>query len=227
MKPKLPVFFLFSILTISAIGFLLLKNPENEKKFAPSIKKPNNFSWINERPAENNVQRKPSGEMSPETCSSKESNTASLREQLPDLNTGTLRRYRFLRRGRLIKEKFIENTNGDIFKHIRIFKTDFKYPLIRVEETIHWGRDDRTPVTTSAMVATHVLAKLKPGVTTRELENALDPIGARVAKQLKLSKVLLIEFEGDPIESFEMVLNSLKKRSDIVDVQPDYILSKN
>ena len=87
---------------------------------------------------------------------------------------------------------------GGTIRRVRVLKTDFKYPLIRVEEALErdeaTGREEATVL--SEMVADHVLVRLKPGVT----EEDLAAMNARHGTTSVLKLAHLAELHGANIE---------------------------
>lgn len=113
-------------------------------------------------------------------------------------------------------------------EHIRIVETDFQHPLIRFEERV--DRDPRTGrdrVTSSkAMVADHVLVKLRDGQTAMEVVDRATREGLRVRRTIDLGRLVLLEFPLTRDDPLPATLARLHAASDWVETaEPDYLVA--
>lgn len=120
-----------------------------------------------------------------------------------------------------------KTTGGAKQTRVRLVKVDFKYPLIRVEETttssIAQGKPE--PITeTTAMVGDHVMVSLMDGVAPQDLEAAIAPEGFAVRRVLSPTTAL-VSFEiTEGRDDLRYAEERLRDFSDIVAVvEPDYV----
>lgn len=107
----------------------------------------------------------------------------------------------------------------------RLVRTDFKYPLVRVEDRLQLPKEGGEPrlMHQSAMVADHVLVKLNPGFTKTDLLTVIQPMGGRVRKELPASKVYLIELPDVSIDAVSLALQKLRAPA-LSSAEPDYLV---
>ena len=70
-------------------------------------------------------------------------------------------------------------TDPEQVTRVRLLRTDFKYPLVRVEETLQLSPGGAAPTLVSqvSMVADHLVVKLAAGADRAALEQALAALG--------------------------------------------------
>lgn len=107
----------------------------------------------------------------------------------------------------------------------RLVRTDFKYPLVRVEDRLQLPKEGGEPrlMHQSAMVADHVLVKLNQGFTKTNLLTVIQPMGGRVRKELPASKVYLIELPDVSIDAVSLALQKLRAPA-LSSAEPDYLV---
>lgn len=100
-----------------------------------------------------------------------------------------------------------------------------KYPLVRVEE--RWTINTQGPVRTrqSAMIADHVLVKLRPQQRIEVLLKRFDHLHPAVRKHLPSSNVWVISFEDADLDTVPRAVQEMRRAVDIVAVvEPDFAL---
>ena len=110
-------------------------------------------------------------------------------------------------------------------ERVGIFKTGMKYPFVRVIEVVKTDSAGETPIRRSAMVADHILVRVKDPSHLAELEKLASETGARVTKKLPLSGIYFVEFNPSPAGKYKEVEEKLRAREDIFEVNSDYIVS--
>lgn len=97
----------------------------------------------------------------------------------------------------------------------KILKTDFKYPLIRVVDTV--VKNPMTGAETikghSEVVADQMIVKLLPGQTIDDLQRLNSAYGANIVKPLGDSGAYLVGFHADDANSLDKKLDQFNKAS--------------
>ncbi len=116
----------------------------------------------------------------------------------------------------------------DYRRRVRLMRTDFKYPLIRLEETLYLDPKSGAEVLVeqTAMVADHVLVKLASGVDVQTLATLVTAKGGTIRSVKPAAKVYLItisaplDFDGLPA-----AIDILKAASGVITIaEPDFIV---
>lgn len=102
-----------------------------------------------------------------------------------------------------------ERITGDpndpaLLSRIRLVRTDdAKYPLVRVEDklAVDPGTGERKIVQQRAMIADHIVVKLKPGASEADLVPLMQPLGAKIREQFPESELYLIAFPHPGIDT--------------------------
>ena len=103
-----------------------------------------------------------------------------------------------------------------------------KYPLLRLEE--RWTINAQGPVRTrqSAMVADHVLVKLRPQQRIEVLLERFNHLDPAVRKHLPSSNVWVISFEDADLDTVPRAVQEMRRAGDLVAVvEPDYVSASN
>lgn len=120
------------------------------------------------------------------------------------------------------------NQYGEFIRK-RVLKTQFKYPLVLVEEKITFDPDNGQEVvlTQNAMVADHVLVKLNSGFGRASLEEVAARIGVYIRQALPSSGIYLLGFDGTDVHALNRMVQILHREGVIGIVEPDYIVHAN
>lgn len=113
-------------------------------------------------------------------------------------------------------------------KRETLFRTKFKYPLIRVEETIiknpSTGAEEIT--NRKSMVADHLIIKLKDGVGEDALQSLNSKYNAKILKKSLAPNTYIVQFQSvEPDTLPEMMKKYQAEVSTISYAEPDYIES--
>jgi len=103
-----------------------------------------------------------------------------------------------------------------------------KYPLLRVEE--RWTINAQGPVRTrqSAMVADHVLVKLRAQQRIGVMQERFKHLDPAVRKHLPSSNVWVIGFEDAGLDTVPRAVQEMRRAGDLVAVvEPDYVSASN
>ncbi len=117
--------------------------------------------------------------------------------------------------------------DGKILR-VRIVKTDFKYPLLRIENVI--AKDPQTGAETltaqTAMVADHVLVKSKPGVEAADFQALLARAGATLRRRIPNSDLFIVEFPAPGPNTVPDAVKALGAEAKFIQyAEPDYIVA--
>lgn len=120
-----------------------------------------------------------------------------------------------------------KSADGKILR-VRVVKTDFKYPLLRVEDVItkdpQTGAESLTKQT--VMVADHVLVKTKPGVEAGDFQAMLARAGATLLRKIPNSDLCLVQFPAPRTNTVPDAVKVLGAEANFVlYAEPDYIVS--
>jgi hypothetical protein len=127
----------------------------------------------------------------------------------------------------LLESKILPGGKSEAFSRVRLYKTAFKYPYILVQEQV--AIDGRSGIEVvenrKAMVANHLVVKLKPGKNEQELKRISDRVGASVQRKLKAPDTYLIELSASTIDAVTKAMDELTKEVDVVSAaDPDFLI---
>ena len=102
--------------------------------------------------------------------------------------------------------------------------TRFKYPLLRVVEQWQQGKQGAVRVRQEAMVADHVVVKLRTGARIETLLQRFPLLFAQVRRRLPASNLWLLSFKEPDLDTVPRALLELRKATDLIQtVQADFI----
>jgi subtilisin family serine protease len=102
-----------------------------------------------------------------------------------------------------------------------------KYPLVLVEETIRRNKTNgrERSLNASAMVADHIVIKLRPGITAADLQDLNETYGATIRRKLSADRTFLISFQEPDIDTLAAAMTDYRDQSEIVQyAEPDYLV---
>jgi alpha-tubulin suppressor-like RCC1 family protein/subtilisin family serine protease len=113
------------------------------------------------------------------------------------------------------------------FERVKVLKTDFKYPLIRVIEVVR-----KNPSTGSEevfardeMVADHLVVRLTPGLSEKALTQLNQKLGATTLKKMLAPDTFLVTFPGENPDALpEKIVEYNEQVSQVAYAEPDYIV---
>ncbi|YCM43042.1 S8 family serine peptidase [Verrucomicrobiaceae bacterium 227] len=111
-------------------------------------------------------------------------------------------------------------------KRVRIVKSGFKYPHLRLEETVLTDADGSEKISLiRAAVADHLMVKLKPEVEVGGLEERFSALGFRLLK-MPASDLVLVQFDLSlKKEELNLAMINLEAEEDLVAyAEPDYLV---
>lgn len=102
--------------------------------------------------------------------------------------------------------------------------TRFKYPLLRVVEQWQPGKRGPVRVRQQAMVADHVVVKLRSGARIETLVQRFPLLAPQVRRRLPASGLWLLSFREPDLDTVPRAIAELRKATDLVQaVQADFI----
>ena len=110
---------------------------------------------------------------------------------------------------------------------VRLLKTDFRYPLLRVEEDLTAPKAGGEPEITKqkAMVADHLLVKAAEGVDKTRLSESVKALGGSVMNQIPGSDVYLLSIPAKDGQSLPRAVEAINLLKGIVAyAEPDFIV---
>lgn len=112
------------------------------------------------------------------------------------------------------------------FKRIRVLKTGFKYPLLRIEDDLqkNFSSGSESLVKRHSMVADHVIVKLEARYTQEDLQRFVSGQGFEIRKAAPEAGIFLVSFEWREPAAMEKALQTIKKSKIAGVAEPDYIL---
>ena len=130
--------------------------------------------------------------------------------------------------GQVVSKKEIAlDDNDNLRKRITVLETDFKYPYVRVEETLTKGNieQDEVILTRKVMVADHILVKLKAGVDEEQLQQINQRHQAEIIKELGSAQIYVVKFNHHAVETVsDAVVTYGLEESLIAYAEPDYLV---
>ncbi|MBN1672278.1 MAG: S8 family serine peptidase [Kiritimatiellae bacterium] len=112
-------------------------------------------------------------------------------------------------------------------RRTRLLKTHFKYPLLRVDETlaVDAATGPERVVARTAVVADHILVKLRPGMTEDDLGVLNAKYRARIRKKMYAPGMYLVELRGANLDSVERAVREYSQEPLVVKhAERDYIV---
>ncbi len=114
-----------------------------------------------------------------------------------------------------------------VFIREKIVKRRGKYPYVRIEETIlsDIATGSERVVRRVAMVADHVIVKLRPGRQERDLESAIARLNYSIRRKMRVPGLYLVATGFPRAGALTEAMDALAGSSDVIDyVEPDYIV---
>ncbi len=131
--------------------------------------------------------------------------------------------------GRVVARTDTPRDRSGRFRRVTILKQDGKYPLARIEEDVRTdarAKKERTQRRT-AMVADHVIVRLKPGADRKQLDAAAAQMRTRVRRSLRIPGAFLVEAAGLSPEGLPDAVSYWRSRPFVEYAEPDYIVEAN
>jgi len=115
------------------------------------------------------------------------------------------------------------DTQGQ-YQRVMLLRTDFQYPLIRVEERIYRDSAGRERlVGGSVMVANHLLVSVKPGNTVTDLQAVVARLGGRIIETVQQPEFWVVELPDQGIDAVPQAMEQYRQEAVVGQIRPDYI----
>lgn len=103
----------------------------------------------------------------------------------------------------------------------------YKQPMLRVVEQWQQGPSGAMRVRQSAMVADHVLVRLKPQVRVEQVLERFKPLHPELRRRLRASNVWVISFEAPSLDTIPKALEWMRREHSLIEqVEPDCLPSQ-
>jgi hypothetical protein len=100
----------------------------------------------------------------------------------------------------------------------------YKQPMLRVVEQWQQGASGALRVRQSAMVADHVLVRLKPQVRVERVLERFKSLHPELRRRLRASNIWIISFEAPSLDTVPKALEWMRRERSLIEaVEPDYI----
>ncbi|MDD5260331.1 MAG: S8 family serine peptidase [Methylacidiphilales bacterium] len=126
---------------------------------------------------------------------------------------------------RLAYRDDLPNAAGE-FRRVSLYRTDMKYPLVRVEETrIQEPNGNSVLLAQDAAVADHVVVELQPGATVADVSQIAAQNGATVLKPMHTPGFYLLQLPNPNLDSLPLAIQTFGKSAKVLKyVEADSIL---
>jgi subtilisin family serine protease len=127
----------------------------------------------------------------------------------------------------LLSDEFASPAAASLRHRVRIVRTDFKYPLLRIEELSQTDPVSGTErlLAQTAMVADHLVAKPAPGVDDATFRAAVASAGGSIRSRKPASGVYLVAFPPDALDALPAAIADLQSIPGLLRIaEPDYIV---
>ncbi len=125
-----------------------------------------------------------------------------------------------------LSSKKEEQNSSVSFRRARLVKSRGKYPLIRVEDTFvkapKSGASDLCHQI--AMVADHVLVRIREGVSRDEFESAMQRLGLNIRMDLHVPRTFLVSSAPVTVDTVLQLVESLSAVACVEISEPDYMV---
>jgi len=122
-----------------------------------------------------------------------------------------------------------KHPDGSLQRFRVVEKPGAKYPLLRVDE--RFQLDDRTGaarfIARNVMVADHIMVKRAPGVTRKEVEQAVVTQGGTLLRWIGSGKVALVSFHGEAevtVDTVHHAILAAERLQAVALAEPDYVV---
>jgi hypothetical protein len=125
----------------------------------------------------------------------------------------------------IYKSETLPDAQGQ-FQRVQVFETDFKYPLIRIEETI---RKDATTgaeqiIQSKSMVADHFLVKVKKGTSEESFHQWNQKHGVTIRKKMLAPDTYILSIPKNQVEAFPSIVALYAAEKKLIEfAEPDYL----
>ncbi|MEI6536411.1 MAG: hypothetical protein WCN98_13780, partial [Verrucomicrobiaceae bacterium] len=130
-----------------------------------------------------------------------------------------------LARGHVVEKRDSAPDGKGRSRRATIFRTDFKYPFLRLEQEIVNDPSGGEIVTAQlVMVADHLLVKLQEGFTETELSIHIASMGAKILRHLPNSPFYTVVLNRATVAEFDKALSALEVApGPLAYAEPDFI----
>jgi subtilisin family serine protease len=133
--------------------------------------------------------------------------------------SGPLAEERLLARARTRATREVPTARPDTITRLRLIEAEFKYPLLRVEETVRAG----AVVARTEAVADHVIVKVRPEAEPT-LADAVAAVGGTIRQKLYSPRTYLVAFAPADLDTVPRGIAALQQVPGVEYAEADYIV---
>jgi hypothetical protein len=127
--------------------------------------------------------------------------------------------------GTILDERITPTDTPGVYKRLRLMKTDFHYPVLRIEEMVrHPGEPNEAVLSSTEMVGDHLLVKLNDGVNEATLEEIIDQFNGAITRKHGLPGLYRISIPAETVDDLPQIAATLNNSTEIEYAEPDYIV---
>ena len=128
--------------------------------------------------------------------------------------------------GTIIEKRDSPASNDGTFRRATVYRTTFKYPFVRVEQTLRrTSHGEEAVVAQLVMVADHLLIKVPSSANDSALKQHLNALGATVRRQLRGTSVYVVALRSPALSDYDATLAALERSPSLVTIaEPDFIV---
>jgi hypothetical protein len=128
------------------------------------------------------------------------------------------------RNAEVLESRETEADSEGHFTRERVLRTDFRYPLLRVEDLmVHdpAGWDRR--IGGSVVIANHIVVSIKSDHTLADLQAAVASHGGTITETIPQPASYVIEIPNHDLDAVQEAIDQYKQEAAVDDAQPDYM----
>ncbi len=127
----------------------------------------------------------------------------------------------------LASQEIADPARPGLIRRIRIVKSNFKYPLWRVDEVVRQfpsGQPDAV-ISRNIMIADHAMIRLTDVADMKKLQTLIDSLGLTIRKNMKMPGCYLVSIADVSTDALPRLLAMLNENKDLIRyAEPDYIV---
>jgi large repetitive protein len=110
-------------------------------------------------------------------------------------------------------------------ERVKLLETSFKYPLIRVVESVKSDPSGQEVVAQQVeMVADHIIVKVHPRVKKEAFTQLAQRLKGSIRKTLSVPNTYLVSFQAKDVDTIDQMIRTFKQNTSMVAVvEPDYV----
>ena len=109
------------------------------------------------------------------------------------------------------------NASGE-FKRVSLWRTNMKYPLLRVEEVIirEGPLNEEIVISQQASVADHIVIKIQPGVSDQDFNKMVNGQGATILRKIAGTDLYIVHLPNAHLDTLPQAVASFSAKKDLL-----------